>query len=424
MRAFIRTFGCSLNQHDGEVLKGILATNGYEITERIEEADVIIVNTCAVKQPTENKVMNFIKKVDSNKLIVTGCLPLINLERLRSESKANVILGPSPGRKIIRALEELEAKRSFIDLNPEMPGLQEPKLRRNPIVEIIPISYGCLGDCSYCCVRFARGKLRSYKPEEIVDRVKEVVSQGIKEIWLTSQDTGAYGLDINSNLPSLLSKILEFDGDFYLRIGMMNPENLMRFFEDFKRVFKDKRVFKFLHIPIQSGDNKVLKLMNRRYVVEEVENLIENLRRDFQFLSLETDIICGFPGEGEDEFENTIKLIERIEPDVVNISRFFPRPRTRASKMKLMNSRIIKERSRILSELCREIALKRNERWLGWEGEIIVDEFGKNNTLVGRNFAYKPIVLKDFGKLMINLGDKLNVKVVEARATYLIGIVN
>ncbi|HDN90868.1 MAG TPA: tRNA (N(6)-L-threonylcarbamoyladenosine(37)-C(2))-methylthiotransferase, partial [Candidatus Aenigmarchaeota archaeon] len=314
MKIFVKTFGCALNQHDSEVIKGILASNGHELTEDLEDAEVVVVNTCAVKQPTENKVINFLKKLASRKVIVSGCLPLVNLERLRRETEVKVILGPSPGEKILLALEKLRKGETFIEVEPSMPSLEAPKIRKNPIIEIIPISYGCLGSCSYCCVRFARGKLRSYKPEEIVGRVRKAILEGVKEIWLTSQDTGAYGLDIDSDLPSLLSRILEVNGDFYVRIGMMNPENLKRIFDEFLEVFEDRRIFKFLHLPIQSGDNRILKLMNRRYKIEEVEEMISEFRKKFKELTLETDVICGFPGEGEEEFKHTLDFLRRVKP--------------------------------------------------------------------------------------------------------------
>ncbi len=421
MKIFVKTFGCTLNQHDSEVIKGILASNGHELTEDLEDAEVVVVNTCAVKQPTENKVINFLKKLDPKKVIVSGCLPLINLERLRRETKVKVILGPSPGEKILLALEKLRKGETFIEVEPSMPSLETPKIRKNPIIEIIPISYGCLGSCSYCCVRFARGKLRSYKPEEIVGRVRKAILEGVKEIWLTSQDTGAYGLDIDSDLPSLLSRILEVDGDFYVRIGMMNPENLKRIFDEFLEVFEDRRIFKFLHLPIQSGDNRILKLMNRRYKIEEVEEMISEFRKKFKELTLETDVICGFPGEGEEEFKHTLDFLRRVKPDVVNISRFFPRPGTEASKMELIHGRIIKGRSRLLTRLCKSISLKRNQRWLGWEGEVLVDEEGKEGSLIGRNFAYKPVVIRSEGSRRVKLGEVIKVRICEAKPTYLVG---
>lgn len=417
MKIFVKTFGCSLNQHDSEVIKGVLVTHGYEVVEEMEKAEVIIVNTCAVKQPTENKVINFLKKLSGKKILVTGCLPLINLERLRRETEVKVILGPSPGEKVLGALERLLAEEELIDLEPSMPSLEAPKVRKNPIVEILPISYGCLGNCSYCCVRFARGKLRSYKPEEIVRRVKKVVSEGVREIWLTSQDTGAYGIDLGMDLPSLLSEIMEIPGNFWVRIGMMNPENFLKIFDRLLEVFEDDRIFKFLHIPIQSADNKVLKLMNRRYKIEEVEEALQKVRRKFPRVTLETDVICGFPGEGAEEFKSTLDFLQRVKPDVVNISRFFPRPGTKASEMEQIHSREIKERSRKLTEVCREISLERNRAWVGWEGEVLIDEMGKGGSFVGRNFAYKPVVIKADG---IKLGDMVKVKIIGAEPTYLI----
>jgi len=308
-----------------------------------------------------------------------------------------------------------ERKNIFFSDAPP-PKLEQPTLRLSRVIGIIAISEGCLGDCAYCCVRFARGKLYSFPLDEIVKKVKEAISEGIREIWLTSQDSGAYGMDSNTNLAELLNECSRIPRKFMIRVGMMNPNHALRILPELIESFKSEKIFNFLHLPVQSGDNNVLKRMNRRYTVEEFKKTVEAFRKEIPDLTLSTDIICGFPGEDPEAFKNTINLLKEVKPDIVNVSRFFPRPGTPAEKMEQLDVKLIKSRSRRLSEIAKSISLERNKRWLGWEGEILIDEKGKGYSWIGRNFSYKPIVVKSRENL---IGRFLRVKVVKAFATYL-----
>jgi len=198
---------------------------------------------------------------------------------------------------------------------------------------------------------------------------------------------------------------------------MINPEHFINVFDDLLEAYRCDKIFKFLHLPIQSGSNSVLKLMNRRYTVEEVEPLAMEFVRKLR-ATLEIDMICGFPGEGEKDFLESLELVERIRPDIVNVSRFFPRPNTPAANMKQLQGREVKRRSRKLSEICRKISISKNLEWIGWEGVALVDELGKDSTLVSRNFAYKPIVIKGGAEL---LGSKALVRITDATESYLHG---
>ena len=180
--------------------------------------------------------------------------------------------------------------------------------------------------------------------------------------------------------------------------------------------YKDEKIFKFLHLPVQSGDNEVLRRMNRRYAVEEFKAIVDSFRKAMPEITLATDVICGFPGESEEAFGGTLRLIEEAHPDVVNISKFFPRLNTPAERMRQIPVDEVKNRSLKLTRLVREMFSKRNQRWLNWEGEILVDERGKGASWIGRNFAYRPIVVKSREDL---LGKFMRVKVVKAYRTYL-----
>ena len=405
-------------------MAGCLSKVGYEIVENTEAADVIIYNTCAVKTPTETRMMDILRRVPRNKkLIVAGCLPLINFERLKKEVEFDGVIGPSSGDRIIEIVRKVDRGEKVIILEGNSkPSLELPKVCINKVISIVPISYGCLGACSYCCVRLARGRLRSYTIREIVERVKCDLDSGVKEIWLTSQDTACYGKDIGTNLACLVEEVCKVKGDFFVRVGMMNPNYALGMVEDLIRVFRDDKVFKFIHLPVQSGDDEVLQLMNRFYSVEDFEEIVYQFRREIPEVTLATDVICGFPREDDDAFDRTLKLIESVKPDIVNISKFFPRPGTVAEKMgSKVSPHDVKRRSRKVADLCRRVSFEKNKSWVNWSGRVLIDEEGKRPaSWIGRNFAYKPIVVKGCGSLV---GEFVGVCVVEVFPTYLGGVV-
>jgi MiaB-like tRNA modifying enzyme len=301
------------------------------------------------------------------------------------------------------------------------PSLNLPRLRLNPAISIIPVNYGCLGTCAYCCVVFARGHLRSYAVQEIVERVKKDLDMGVREFWITSQDTACYGRDRDTNLAELLNALCDVEEDFRVRIGMMTPNMALDILDDLIQVFKNEKIFKFIHLPVQSGDDQTLERMRRFYSVEDFKRIVNSLRTSFPELTLATDVICGFPGESEEAFETTLQLIKEVKPDIVNISKFFARPRTAAAEMHedFVPFQEIKRRSSVAAKLASEVAFARNQRWVEWAGEIFVDEVGKiSGSWVGRNFAYKPVTITDGADL---LGKTLRVKVVKGFPTFLKG---
>jgi threonylcarbamoyladenosine tRNA methylthiotransferase CDKAL1 len=423
-KVFIKNFGCSSNVADGEVLAGCLAKAEFHLTTTESEADLLIYNTCAVKGPTENRIINEIKHAPKDKkIVVAGCLPKISFERLLREVHFDGAVGPSVGGEIVDVVTRVLAGERIVDLCNEekKPLLSLPRQTSNPVVSIVPINYGCLGNCAYCCVVQARGHLRSYSIQEVTERVQKDYTSGSKEFWVTSQDTASYGRDIGTDLAELLFALGCLGGDFRVRVGMMTP-NLVKDMQSRLIVaFKAEKVFKFLHLPVQSGDDAVLRCMRRFYTAAEFRETVDAFRADHPDLTLATDIIVGFPGETAVAFENTLRLLEEVKPDIVNVSKFFARPKTAAWKMKdgLVEKEEIKRRSTIASELVKRLSANRNLPWMGWTGEILVDEKGKvEGSWVGRNFAYKPIAIKSNDDL---LGKTLKVKVVETLGTYLKG---
>lgn len=401
------------------MISGCLLDAGYEVVESPRDADVLIYNTCAVKSPTENRMFHILKKVPKGKrLIVTGCLPLINFERLKTEVDFYGVLGPAPGYRIVEVMGKISLGERVVELRDDSkPSLGLPRVPANDVVGVIPINYGCLGACSYCCVLFARGRLRSYETDEVIRRVEEDLASGAKEIWFTSQDTACYGRDIAANLVELLERACRVKGDFLIRVGMMTPNNALEILDGLIQVYKDEKVFKFLHLPVQSGDNKVLKLMNRFYTAEDFRGIIRAFRKEVPEITIATDAICGFPSESREAFGRTMELIKEVQPDIINISKYFSRPHTPAKEMKQLDFNQVKERSKIMARLGKTISLSRNKVWQGWEGTVLIDEKGKGGSWIGRNFAYKPIVVKSNESL---LGKLLKVRVTRVFPTYLV----
>ncbi|RLI95151.1 MAG: hypothetical protein DRO90_00820 [Candidatus Altiarchaeales archaeon] len=403
----IETYGCAMNRADSEAMRGLLEREGFNIGKN---GDILIVNTCTVKTPTERKIIKRLKKLEESgrRVIVTGCLPAAYPE-ISNEFKRFSFLGMNI-QDIVKAVKSIENGKRFVKISDGKCRLEMPRVRENPVVEIIPISHGCLGNCTYCITKEARGKLNSYPIDLILERAESAIAEGVREIWLTSQDTGAYGIDKGIRLPDLLGEISKIEGKFKIRIGMMNPNHALEILDELINAYRSDKIYKFLHIPVQSGNDRILRKMNRKYSVDDFRKIVLEFRENFPRITIATDVIAGFPGETEGEFRDTLKLINELKPDIVNISRFWPRPRTEAERMRTFPSRITKDRSRILTRLFRKIGLEKNKEWMGWRGEALVSESKKDGSFCARNFSYKPIIIRSENDLM---GKFVNVKIRE-----------
>lgn len=419
-RIYTEAYGCSSNFADYEMTKGLLREAGYQLVENPREADLLMIFTCTVKTPTERKMVRRLRKLQAlgRPLVVAGCMPKVEEELVEELAPGASLMGPD---SILRTVEVIEETlrgikvRALEDMR--VPKTCLPRVRRNPVVHIAPIATGCLGDCSYCIVKFARGRLFSYPLESLVEDASRAISLGAREIWVTSQDTAAYRYK-DARLPDLLKALCALEGRFFVRVGMMTPNMALSILEDLIEAFREEKVFKFLHIPVQSGSDEVLRRMKRRYNVEEFKHLVARFREEIPEISISTDIICGFPGETEDQFRDSLRLVEEIQPDSLNISRFGPRPGTEAAEMRpQLPGWGTKRRSRLLTRLWRDLSAERNRRWVGWSGEVLIDERGRGETWVGRNYTYKPVVLK----ANAHLGDFVRARIFEARRQYLLG---
>jgi threonylcarbamoyladenosine tRNA methylthiotransferase CDKAL1 len=405
-RVYMETYGCSANQAHAETMQGVLADNGFSIVKNSEKADVLLINTCIVKSQTENKIrhrlMYLAEKYPRKKMLIAGCAADVGLFRNIAKNAAFLSsLKPEDAARLLKN-QTKESKR---------------KARRNPLVGITEIASGCLGNCAYCIVRLAKGDLKSRSPEAIVQEVENAIKEGCEEIWVTSQDCGCYGLDKKTDLAELLEKIVGIKGNFRIRIGMMNPVHIEPITDALIDIYKNPKIYKFVHIPVQSGSDRILRLMKRGYGAGDFEKIVERFRGAVGNMTLSTDIIVGFPGETEQDFCKTLEMIKRVKPDIVNLSKFGPRPGTEAAKMKQVENRIIKERSSKIARLLKEIETGKNMEWIGKECEIVITERGKKaNQFMGRNESYKPVVVESKKNLM---GKVLRVRISDADQTYL-----
>ena len=410
-KVYFETFGCSANVADSEQMAGLLTEAQFEIVNQEELADVIIINSCTVKGPTESAIMRRLEELkDGYKIvIIAGCMAQADSKKLEGYS----LIGTNQIHRVVEVVEEALHDNVIraVSMN-DRPPLNTPLVRKNPFIDIIPINRGCLGFCTFCKTKSARGNLISYPVEEIVQRAQKAVKEGVKEIWLTSQDTGCYGFDIDTDLPTLLEQLVSIPGNFKIRIGMMNPDYMPKIQKRLIEFYKHPKVFKFLHLPLQAGDNTVLENMKRMYTVEQYLEQIEAFKKEVPGMNFMTDIIVGFPGESEEQFFKTLNVVRQTSPDSINISRFWPRPNTPAERMKdKVPGDEIKRRSRVLTDIFHNISRLQNEKWVGWSGPIIIDDKGKReNQWVGRNDSYKQILITGNYKL----GDVIDVKIVRS----------
>jgi len=386
----------------------------FEVTNNPQIADVLVLNSCTVRG--EGTALLALRKLNrvypGTPVIVAGCVTP-SLATMAKEVLPSVSFMNTHGLGSIQDSLRLATSGSSADSRGIYPlnKVLAPKVRRNGAVGIIQCASGCESSCAFCSTRLIKGKTKSYAPNVILDEVRRCVSDGCKEIWLTATDLGCYGVDIGTNLPELVRQVAEVNGKFIVRIGMANPAHVMQYAQQFAEVLQHPKVFKFAHLPHQSGSDRVLNLMKRGYTFAQYLTLVKSLVNTVKNLTLSTDIIVGFPGETASDFEQTLDSVRVLQPDVCNIARFVARPGTRAATMPLQVPGAVKKaRSLATHNVFREHSLKKNRAWIGWEGSCIVEEEGRHNCVVVRNDAYKPIIVRE----KLALGNRVTIRVVEA----------
>lgn len=404
MKAYIESYGCTLNKGEASLIEESLSKKGFEFVEKPEKADAIFIATCAVIEATERHMLKRIKELSALKknVYVTGCLATWKDREIEE-------LGAIPMRKL--DFEDLLNESICSSAN------RANKYRTDRIISAIPISTGCLGRCSYCVTRTIRGKLKSYEPELIIEKAKDLIRNGVKEIRITAQDAACYGFDREDlHLPELIRGITSIEGRFRVRVGMMTPNNYLRIEKDLLSSFANRKLYRFFHLPLQSADDEILRAMRRGYTFDEYCEAIKRIKEEYKESTIATDIIAGFPGESWQSFMKSYRALQLLKPDILNITRFSPRDGTEAYSWPKPISREVKTRSRMLTKISRDIATEINRSFIGMTLEALTCEYGKDNTVMARSNFYKPIVIP-----ATELGKFIRAKIIDANRTYLVG---
>lgn len=403
VNVYFRTFGCPTNFSESEAMAALLKKADFVIVDSPDDAFVLVFNICTVKGNTVplREIRNAREQFQNKKIIVAGCITKDIIPEIKEIDAEASLVNTHNIHEIVSVVEET-INDNPVDVLAESENPEEkinlPRLRKEKAIAIIPICSGCAGNCSYCSVRVVKGKLVSYPAEKIVEQCRSAVFHGAKEIWITAQDTASYMLDKNENtkLPELIGQITRIPGNFRIRIGMMNINNLLPVLDDMIKVLENEKVFRFIHLPLQSGSNEILAAMRRKYTARDFRTAVKRLRDAMPKITISTDIICGFPGETKEQFQESVQFIDELKPDVLNVSNFRPRPGTESAAMEgQVEEDEAKERSKRITSMFEWSVYLQNKRWLGWTGEVIIEEIGKEGTqtIIGRNPSYKPVII-------------------------------
>jgi threonylcarbamoyladenosine tRNA methylthiotransferase CDKAL1 len=399
----IETYGCTLNQSESEEL--IHQLDGYRLVEFASEARVVVLNTCMVIEATERKILKRIELLYSQRshktLIVSGCMVQQLGDQLRSLFPELLVLQNDRVAPYILA---------HFSCEPDITS-------RLNVTARVKIAHGCQGSCSYCVVKLIKGPIKSRSVEVITKDIEHRIQDGAKQIFLTAQDGGAYGLDSGCRLPELAEVLCELKYDFKLRIGMMNVSSILDIVEDLVKAFKHPKVYKFLHLPVQSGSDTVLERMERGYAVSDFKRIVARFRRAYRDITLSTDFIVGFPSETAEDFQATMQLIRETRPVKVNITRFSKRKGTSAFVLEPVVGRVVKERSRTLTAEHHHIAYEQNCLSFGKSYRALAVERGKNGSTILYNDSFRPIVVER----KLTLGVRYELLITNVTPTYLIG---
>lgn len=408
---YIKTWGCAHNSSDSEYMAGLLASYGYRLTDNKLDADLWLLNSCTVKNPAEDHFRNEVEagRKRGKAIVVAGCVPQ-GAPRTDFLQKLSVV-GVQQIDRVVEVVEETLKGHTVRLFGQKKEGgrktggasLLLPKVRKNPLIEIIPVNTGCLNQCTYCKTKHARGDLGSYPPDEIVSRAKQSFEEGVCELWLTSEDTGTYGRDIGTSLPELLWKLVDVIPDgCMMRVGMTNPPYILEHLEEMAKILSHPRVYSFLHIPVQSGSDAVLGDMKREYSRADFQRVVDYLRGSVPGVTIATDIICGFPTETEEDFEDTMSLCEHYKFPSLFINQFYPRPGTLAARMPRLPAQEVKKRTKQLSEFFQSYHPYSHK--LGEVQDVLVTEVSHDGKhYVGHNKFYEQVLLPKRAELLASM---------------------
>lgn len=424
--ACVHSYGCQLNFSDGEKIKGMLARMGYGFTDNPEKAEFVIFNTCAVRENAEDRVfgnLGFLKhyKEQNPDMIIglCGCMAGLDhvIEKLEKSYRfVDIVFGTSALEKLPELMfEKLSGRKRVYDTNEySMPAEGLEQIRDSSFKASVPIMYGCNNFCTYCIVPYVRGRERSRMPEDIISEVRGLVKDGYKEIMLLGQNVNSYGNDLGEDVTfcGLLRQINAVEGDFIIRFMSSHPKDAGP--ELIDTMLECEKVERHLHLPVQSGSNRILKEMNRRYTVEKYMETINHARSIIADFSFTTDIIVGFPNESAEDFEKTLELMKTIGYD--NIYSFIYSKRS-GTKAALIDDKISAEekgeRMTRLLELQREISTERYKRFVGRKMRVLVDSEGKREGwLTGKSSDF---IIAEFEGNRSLIGEFVDIEVTDAK---------
>ncbi|MDD5589579.1 MAG: MiaB/RimO family radical SAM methylthiotransferase [Candidatus Portnoybacteria bacterium] len=366
MKYHIITYGCQMNHSDSEKIAGVLESRGYKPAKSEAEADLLVLNSCSVRAAAVHRIYSKINKNQEKKIILAGCV--VEKDKQALKEKVSEIWHPD----------------SYFSCTP---------LIKNTATAYVPIMTGCNNFCAYCVVPYTRGRERSRKAEKIITETKNLIEKGYKEIVLLGQNVNSY-VDEKINFPALLRKVNKIEGDFNFSFLTSHPKDMSD--ELIETIAKCEKLSSYIHLPVQAGDNQVLKNMNRRYTVGHYKKLIKNVRASFKKyrpsfppLAVSTDIIVGFPGETKKQFQKTAKLMREMKFDMVYLAQYSPRPGTVASKMKDDVPQSEKKRRwDVLNEILKKTALAANKKYIGKIVEAIAQNESSGRTFTIKNLKF------------------------------------
>lgn len=400
---FIHTLGCQMNEHDSEIMLGILQRAGYEAVGSPLAADFILYNTCAVRENPERKLfgqMNMLRQLKefnpSLILGICGCMPQqpIELKRIEKElSHVDLVFGTHNIHQLPELLSRAESGERVIEVWPKEGPVVEglPAQRVSNLKAYVTIMYGCNQFCTYCIVPQVRGKERSRNPEAIIDEIRSLVAEGHKDIMLLGQNVNAYGNDLGGGVgfADLLRQVDAIAGMRRLRYTSPHPWYMND--DVIAAIAECRSVCEHIHLPVQAGSDRTLRRMGRRYTRDQYLHLVEKMRRAIPNLAVTTDLIVGFPGETEAEFKETLSLVREVAFDGAFMFIFSPRTGTPAARLSAqVPDEVKRERIHRLIEVQNAVSLERNQALLGWEMEVLIDGVGKQpGTVSGRTRTNK-----------------------------------
>jgi len=412
-RYHVETYGCTSNRGESQAIERALRAGGHRPVEDVSNADVAILNTCTVVEKTERNMLRRAKELDEATpadLVVTGCMALAQGDAFAEAGIDGEVLHWDDVPEYVR--------------NGECPTTTPgTDVLLDGVTGILPIARGCLSDCSYCITKQATGTIDSPPIEENVEKARQLLDAGARELRITGQDTGVYGMDDGeAKLPELLRRICALPGDFRVRVGMANPKGVHGMRDELAAVFAEHdELYNFLHAPVQSGSDDVLSDMRRRHRRPHFEELVETFEQTLDYWTLATDFIVGFPTESESDFQASLDLLRAFAPAKVNVTRFSKRPGTHAAEMDGLGGTIKKERSKAMTDLKMDVVGAAHEAMVGDRHELLFVEDGTDESLVGYDEAHRQVAVPGAQSMGHSLGEFVEVEITGHNTVYALG---